>query len=196
MPESTMLRFIQLLPQASPKADFLLKDLPGSGKRIDVLCRVLAACFEWGPTSWPKSKLEVIAVIGNTKSLTFRDPIDQIPEGEVGWASVIRESLRENPPSYIAVSDDSLEDIVKRLQQLEKSSLWVLEEEGVSLSDINTIDVNTQNSFMLGDHRGFDSEAESIISRYDIQRISLGKKSYLSSHCLTAIISEFERKAS
>jgi tRNA (pseudouridine54-N1)-methyltransferase len=196
MPESTMLRFIQLLPQVSPRADFLLKDLPGSGKRIDVLCRVLAACFDWGPITWPKSKLEVIAMIGNTKSLTVRHPIEQMPKGEVGWAEVIRESLKGTPPRYVTVVDESLEDLVKRLIQSDEFPLRVLEEKGVMLSEVETIDPNTQNSFMLGDHRGFDSEAESIISRFDIQRISLGEKSYLSSHCLAAIISKFERKVS
>lgn len=193
MPESTMLRFVQVLPQVSPLGDFLLKDIPGSGKRIDVLCRDLAACFSWGPISWSMSDLEMIAVIGNTKILTFSDPQDQIPNGEVGWASVIRDSLREKPPNYVDVSEETLEDVIKRLNQAGDSKLWVLDEEGTSLFDIQTISPVTQNSFMLGDHKGFDSQTESTISQYNIQRISLGKKSYLSSHCLAAIISEFER---
>lgn len=193
MPESTMLRFVQVLPQVSPLGDFLLKDIPGSGKRIDVLCRDLAACFSWGPISWSMSDLEMIAVIGNTKILTFSDPQDQIPNGEVGWASVIRDSLREKPPNYVDVSGETLEDVIKRLNQAGDSKLWVLDEEGTSLFDIQTFSPVTQNSFMLGDHKGFDSQTESTISQYNIQRISLGKKSYLSSHCLAAIISEFER---
>jgi tRNA (pseudouridine54-N1)-methyltransferase len=193
MPESTMLRFVQILPQVSPKGDFLLKDLPGSGKRIDVLCRDLAACFDWGPTSWSTSHLEMIAVIGNVKILTFSDPQDQTPRGEVGWASIIRDSLREQPPSFVDVSEGTLEDVIKELNQSKNANLWVLDEEGVNLSDIEEIHPVTQNSFMLGDHRGFDSETEGIISQYNIQRISLGEKSYLSSHCLAAIISEFER---
>lgn len=193
MPESTMLRFVQILPQVSPKGDFLLKDLPGSGKRIDVLCRDLAACFDWGPTSWSKSHLEMIAVIGNTKILTFTNPQDQIPNGEIGWAAVIRGALRDTPSNYVDASEGTLEDVIKKLNQTEDSNLWVLDEKGVNLADIKTIHLDTQNSFMLGDHRGFDSEAEGIISQYNIQRISLGGKSYLSSHCLAAIISEFER---
>lgn len=193
MPESPMLRFVQILPQVSPKGDFLLKDLPGSGKRIDVLCRNLAACFDWGPTSWSKSHLEMIAVIGNVKILTFSDPQDQTPRGEVGWASIIRDSLMEQPPRFVDVSDGTLEDVIKELNQSKNSNLWVLDEEGVNLSDIEEIHPVTQNSFMLGDHRGFDSETEGIISQYTIQRISLGEKSYLGSHCLAAIISEFER---
>ncbi len=192
MPESTMLRFVQLLPHVSPKGDFLLKDLPGSGKRVDILCRDLAACFSWGPISWPKSDLEMIAVIANTKILTFRDPQNQIPRGEVEWASVIRESLREKPPNYIDVSEGTLEDVIKRLNQNRSSRLWVLDEQGDILFDNETVYPITHNSFMLGDHRGFDSQSESIIDQYNIQRLSLGKKSYLSSHCVATIISAFE----
>ncbi len=158
-----------------------------------MLCRDLAACFDWGPVSWSKSSLEIIAVIANTKILTFSDPKNQLPHGEVGWASVLKDSLRKNPPTYVDVSDGTLEDLVNRLLQIEGSNLWVLDEQGISLSDYQKILPYAQNSFILGDHRGFDSEAEGIISRFNIQRISLGGKSYLSSHCLAAIISEFER---
>ena len=193
MPESTMLRFVQILPHVSPKGDFLLQDLPGSGKRIDVLCRDLAACFSWGPLSWPLSSLEMTAVIGNTKILTFSDPEDETPSGEVGWAAVIRDSLRGKPPKYVDVSEGILDDAIKELTQANDSKLWVLDEQGINMFGTDVVSPVPQNSFMLGDHRGFDSQTESAISQYNIQRISLGKKSYLSSHCLAAIISEFER---
>ncbi len=189
-----MLRFIQLLPQASPEGEFLLKDLPGSGKRVDVLCRDLAACFEWGPIWFPKSNLELIALIGETTVLTFRYPQNQIPLGEVGWASVIKEALRGQEPAFVEVSEGSLDDIIGKLNQPKESGLWVLDEEGVHLSDIKAIHQFTQNSFMLGNHKGFDSQTKNLISELGIPKLSLGKKSYLSSHCLAAIISEFERK--
>jgi tRNA (pseudouridine54-N1)-methyltransferase len=193
MPESTMLRFVQILPQVSPEGEFLLKDLPGSGKRIDVLCRDLAACFSWGPIFWSLASLEMIAVIGNTKIMTFINPQDELPSGEMGWASVIRDSLREKPPNYVDISEGTLEDVIIRLNLARDSKLWVLDEQGTNLFDPHVVRPFTQNSFMLGNHRGFDSQTESIMSQYNIDRISLGKKSYLSSHCLAAIISEFER---
>lgn len=185
-----MLRFVQILPNASPKGDFILKDLPGSGNRIDVLCRVLAACFDWGPKFWSKSNLEVIAVISNSVILKFHNPGDQIPQGEIGWASVIRDVLQGRPHSFIDVVEGTVEDVLK---QLHDSAVWVLDEEGDDLSNFDIIHSTTQNSFMLGDHRGFDSQTVSLVSKYNLPRISLGKKSYLSSHCLAAIISEFER---
>lgn len=192
-PESTKLRFVQLLPQASPQGDFLLKDLPGSGKRIDVLCRDLAACFSWGPKSWPKENLELIAVIADSRILTCNFPGDETPESEVEWATVIRASLKEQPPDYVRVSDGSLDDIIKKYSKPPESMLWVLDEKGADISTIKTKQPIIQNSFMLGDHQGFNSQSESFISQYTLPRVSLGKKSYLSSHCVASIISEFER---
>jgi tRNA (pseudouridine54-N1)-methyltransferase len=193
MPESTMIRFLQVLPQVSPKGNFLLQDLPGSGKRIDVLCRILAACFEWAPITWPKSSLETIAIIGNTKILKFKDPESQKQMGELGWATVIRDSLRGEPPSFITVSNGILEDVIRELNQPPVSALWVLDEKGTMISEVPDVHSSPQNSFMLGDHRGFDSQTIEILSKYKIPKISLGSKSYLSSHCLAAIVSEFER---
>ena len=192
-PESIMLRFIQLLPQASQQGNFLLKDLHGSGNRIDVLCRDLAACFSWGPKSWPKENLELLAIIADSRILTFNLPGDEIPQSEVEWAIVIRNSLKEQPPNYVQVLDGSLEDVIKKYDKSPKSVLWVLDEEGSDISTIRTRLTTTQNSFMLGDHRGFNSQTESLISEYALPRVSLGKKSYLSSHCVASIISEFER---
>jgi len=191
--DSAMLQFIQLLPQVSPKGDFILRDLPGSGKRVDVLCRDLAACFSWGPTTWPKASLELIAIIADTTILTFRHPGDEIPQNEVEWASVIKDSLREQPPEWVGVSNGSVEEIIKMYCNPPESTLWVLDENGLHISEIETKLHRTQNSFMLGDHRGFNSQTEMLLAKYSLPRVSLGKKSYLSSHCLASIISEFER---
>ena len=193
MPESAMIRFLQLHPQVSAEGNFLLKDLPGSGKRIDVLCRGLAACFEWAPMTWPKSSLEMIAIIGGTKILRFREPANQTFGGELEWAIAIRDSLRGEPPGFITVSNGTLEDVIHELNKPPESVLWVLDEKGSKLSEVPDVHLAPQNSFMLGDHRGFDSQTLDVISKYKIPKISLGRKSYLSSHCLAAIISEFER---
>jgi tRNA (pseudouridine54-N1)-methyltransferase len=192
-PESTMLRFIQLLPNASPDGNFLLKDLPGSGNRIDILCRDLAACFSWGPRTWSKENLELVAVIANSKVLVFSNPDDVILEGEVAWATVIRDSLKGDPPDCVKVSDGSTEDIILSYSNPPKSILWVLDEAGPHISSDLLEESVTQNSFMLGDHNGFDSQTETLMYRYSLPKVSLGKKSYLSSHCVASIISEFER---
>jgi tRNA (pseudouridine54-N1)-methyltransferase len=189
----TMLRFIQLLPTIPPTGDFLLKDLPGTGKRIDVLCRDLAACFDWGPIDWISSQLEFIAIFSDEVILTFYKPPNDMPSGETGWAMVIKKALQGNPPDYIKGTNNNLESVIRELNDPPDSHLWVLHEEGEPFNDLKIQVFETQNSFMLGDYTGFEAQTEELISKYNLKRISLGKTSYLSSHCVVSIISKFER---
>ncbi|MGY5853427.1 MAG: hypothetical protein RTU92_07690 [Candidatus Thorarchaeota archaeon] len=187
-----MLRFIQILPNVSPKGDFILKDLPGSGQRIDILCRVLAACFEWGPNTWPIDKLEVKSVLGNEVTLSFKYT-ELKPMGEVEWATIIQDSLRGNPPDFVTIQDVGLEYIVKVISDTPSSNLWVLEEGGKPLEEEIKLKESAQNSFMLGDNRGFDSQTQELTKSYGIPSISLGTTPYLSSHCVANVISRLER---
>jgi tRNA (pseudouridine54-N1)-methyltransferase len=194
MPESTILRFIQILPNVSIEGDFILKDLPGSGKRIDVLCRVLAACFDWAPNLLEKSNIEVIAVIGDSVILRLENPGELLPKGEKAWAKVIKESLQGTVPEYVHIAHGTLESVILEYTKSTNANLWVLHEDGEQVNLQEVAKSTTDNSFMLGDHRGFNSQTEELVSRYTLKKISLGKTSYLSSHCVALIISEFERK--
>jgi len=160
-----ILRFILILPSVSEKGQFKLRDLPGSGGRVDILCRSLAACFDWGPATWPKSMLELVAVIANKVTLRVQDPGKLLPRGEAQWAETIRRVL----------------------------NVWVLEETGKPFGEIKTMNPDGENTFIVGDHRGFDSQTQLTLDDHSIYRISVGKRSYLSSHCIAAIISKFER---
>ncbi len=188
-----MLRFILILPDTPSNGDFLLKDLPGSGKRIDILCRSLAVCFDWAPTSWPKSQLEFVAVLSNEIVITFNDPSEALPVGEVEWAKVIKSTLRGEPQTFTSVREIELDDLVSQILESDNSLVWVLDEEGIPMSSDTNLDLSAQNSFMLGNHRGFNSYAQEVIQRFGIPRVSLGTRSYLGSHCVAAMIALFER---
>ena len=193
MPHSTKLRFILILPNVSPWGDFVLKDLPGSGKRIDVLCRLLSSSFEWGPNTWEKSNIEVIAVIRDSVVLRVQYPEQNLPSGERAWGQVIKESLKGNPPDYVEVKEGNLESVIIEYNNPPSSSMWILHEDGEELNLQEIVISGTDNSFMLGDHRGFNSQTEDLVSKYTLRKVSLGAISYLSSHCVARIISEFER---
>lgn len=190
---SPVLRFIQLLPSVPASGAFLLKDLPGSGKRIDVLCRDLAACFQWGPHLWPSTQLEFVAYLDKRIALTVTAPEGAPPKGEVPWAEILKDSLNDAPPSFIAVEEVNLAELIGRFNSNSNCYLWVLHEHGLNISECEFTLSESQNSFMLGDHRGFDSQTEDMIEQHGLRRVSLGSTSYLSSHCVAAIISVFER---
>jgi tRNA pseudouridine-54 N-methylase len=191
MEQVAHLRFILHLPGLPEDGDFLFKDLPGSGKRIDVLCRSLAACFDWGPATLDKSNLELVALIGEASCLRIKNPDIDVPRGEVWWARAIKEALSGNPPSFIAVENLSLEGVVEEVLATGES-LWVLDEAGSSFDQGNVLSMDAQNSFIIGDHRGFNSEALKVFDDHSIYRIALGRTSYLTSHCVATIISMYE----
>ncbi len=188
-----LLRFIQILPQSSTDGKFLLRDLPGSGKRIDILCRGLAACFDWGPSTWPRSQLELTAVIGNEIVLTFRHSGEDHVKGEPQWGSIIRDAMKGHLFDDVIIKHSSLQEFITDLLASAGSQLWVLEEDGMSISSCIGKDLASQNSFIVGDHKGFDSWTQRVIDNCNIPIVSLGAASYLSSHCIAAVISEFER---
>jgi len=188
-----MIRFIQILPKVSDKGDFLLQDLPGSGKRIDLLCRDLEACFDWGLTKWPREQIKFIAVLADSVILRFEDPKEAMPRGERAWAEVIKNAIQNNPPFFVRVSKGDLESVIRELNSPPESRVWVLYEDGIPIENCKFSISEAQNSFMLGDHRGFDSKTEKLMSKFNLGKISLGNISYLSSHCVVSIISKFER---
>jgi tRNA pseudouridine-54 N-methylase len=192
MEQVAHLRFILHLPGLSEDGDFLFKDLPGSGKRIDVLCRSLAACFDWGPSTLDKSNLELVALIGEASCLRIKNPDTDVPRGEVWWGCAIKDALNGNPPPFITTENLSLEEVVEKILTNDKSRLWVLDEAGSSFDQREPPDMDAQNSFIIGDHRGFNSEALTVFADHSIYRLSLGSTSYLTSQCVAAVISMYE----
>jgi tRNA (pseudouridine54-N1)-methyltransferase len=187
-----LLRFIQLLLDGPRDGRFILKDLPGSGKRIDLLCRDLAACFDWGPDQWPRNALELIVLLPEDVALLFHHPGGRIPVGERAWAEEIQSVLDGNDSDLIEKQSVDTKELLRSLLAEENSSLWVLEESGPDIRSITNLDVEAQNSFILGDHQGFGKDILHMISQLDISPISLGPHSYLSSHCIASVISEME----
>ena len=180
------------MPDIPTSGKFILRDLPGSGNRVDILCRSLQACFEWGPVSWQKSKLEFVAVIADKLVLRFSSPSLQESKGEVWWASVIQESLKGHPPPYADCYSASLSEVLEKLVKHSRSNIWALDESGIEISDWALYSSSSQNSFMLGDRWGFNSNTQKVMKQLGIDRISLGETSYLGSHCVATIISKLE----
>ncbi|MHA2067738.1 MAG: hypothetical protein ACXABY_25530 [Candidatus Thorarchaeota archaeon] len=192
MEQVAHLTFILYLPEVSGAGKFHFKDLPGSGKRIDVLCRSLAACFDWAPSTIDPTNLEVIALVGSSTGLRIRNPGKDKPRGEISWASALKDALSGDPPKFIAIDNLSLKDIVEEIQTDSDTHLWVLDETGASVGQETLVDFNAQNIFIIGDYKGFDGEALKVFDDHSIYRLSLGSTSYLTSHCVAAIISMYE----
>lgn len=185
-------RFIHVFSSIPAKPDFHLKDLPGSGNRIDILCRGLAACFDWAPELIRKENIQYYAVLSDEITLKFAYTPDCIGRGETWWASIIQQVLQGENVDFCHKMDWDLEKTMKSTIQ-EGFNLYVLDENGIPLDNALQQSNSSQNSFMLGDHRGFALDAQELLDEMDVQQVSLGEKSYLGSHCVAQVVSNHER---
>ena len=134
--------------------------------------------------------LEFVAVIAGKITLRVRDPGGLLPRGEVQWAEAIRRILGESKIDFGQCQRLGLPELLAELHQ---GHVWALEETGEPFRESRITNPHGENTFIVGDHRGFDSQTQRTLDDHSIYRLSIGKTSYLSSHCIAAIISKFER---
>ena len=70
-------------------------------------------------------------------------------------------------------------------------SLYWLEENG---RNIRGAEICSPALFMLGDHKGFSIQAEKMLKKMKVPRISLGPLPYFTSHCITIVSEELIRR--
>jgi len=137
--------------------------------------------------------LELVAVIADNIALRVRNPEEPLPRGEVQWAKAIQRVLEGKSTDLIDIERTGLHELLEDLLSEQEEHVWALEETGEPLITHENIDPRGNNSFILGDHQGIDSQTSHMLDDHSIYRLSIGNTSYLSSHCVAAVISKFER---
>jgi len=104
------------------------------------------------------------------------------------WTKILKKVLAGKTHSGITVERLSFEALIR--DRTEHSSVYVLEEGG---RDIYDVEIAENPVFVLGDHVGLPKKVEAYALRYG-QKISLGKKPYLASTCVTILNYIIDRK--
>ena len=97
------------------------------------------------------------------------------------WQNILKKVLSGKKHPGITLNKKSFESLVKEKAKIK--NIFVLEETG-KISDLN--DISPNSFFILGDHIGLPKKAENFVLRYG-EKISLGKKPYLASSCITIL---------
>ncbi|KAA0001017.1 MAG: tRNA (pseudouridine(54)-N(1))-methyltransferase TrmY [Thermoplasmata archaeon] len=175
-----------------------LKDLPGSAGRLDILARCINASF-WlshdirrdvvfhtilhGEPSPPVyirfegSKLRKVSPDERSIAIFIKKAIERIKE----------EKEIESTPG-IFVSRKNFERLIKEHRD---KKYYLLVEDG---KYIEHVEICNEPFFFLGDHKDLDDDEKELLYEYDAEPISLGKRSYLASHCITIINWLLDRK--
>ncbi|MEM3696947.1 MAG: tRNA (pseudouridine(54)-N(1))-methyltransferase TrmY [Candidatus Bathyarchaeia archaeon] len=97
------------------------------------------------------------------------------------WKQILKKALSGKPHPGVSLSKTSFEALIR--VKAETSKIYVLEEGG---KDIFETEIGANPIFVLGDHVGLPKKVEAFALRYG-EKVSLGKKPYLASSCITIL---------
>lgn len=193
-----MRRFVVVGHKAASAPGFSLKDLAGTGGRIDVLARCMPAAFlvshglradvelttlHLGPPAAPKAvrlesaRLRHLNPDERTTALLLEKALGAPTTGPV-W--------QEATPG-VFVAHLSLAELLDAPQ----GALFVLHEEG---TDIASIAVPGDATFVLGDHLGFAPDEEALLAALGARRVSLGPVSLQADQCIVVLHNHLDRR--
>jgi len=189
------MRTFVLWSHATTSPRFNLKDLPSSGKRIDVVARCVISAL------WLSYRLRqdarIFIVLNGApeppKTVLFHPEIKRVSPDERSIALWIKKALERHEgrrdkewvtlSNGIKISGMSFQDVIKLLLEEGCENFYVLHERG---RDVDRVEIGKNPVFILGDHQGLPKNDVNFALRYG-ERISLGRESYLASACISVI---------
>jgi tRNA (pseudouridine54-N1)-methyltransferase len=181
-----MRRFVVLAHKVPTSGEFSLNDLPGTGGRVDVLCRAVGASFF--VSHGIRTDTETTLLVQNSVQVRIAgDRVRRLNPDERSTAAILQLALRgatteevETTPGVI-VSPSSLPQVLDRLYQLEAHPV-VLHEQG---NPMDSFAFPESPAFILSDHEDFSDEDEAALA--DLPRLSLGSVVLHTSQCITIL---------
>ncbi len=202
----TMREFIVVGHKARTDGNFNLNDLPGSGGRMDILCRCVNSAL-FLSHDLRRDVVIYLVLLGEPdaprivkfegKNVRYLNP-DERSSG-----SLIKKALeknasprwRESMPGVwmrLGVLADLLEEVLT-----DEKRLFYMREDGNDIRDElnndNYINMPDDTVFILGDHTGMTPEEETVIQDSDAKTINVGPISLHADHCIILVNNEMDR---
>ncbi|MCD6512564.1 MAG: tRNA (pseudouridine(54)-N(1))-methyltransferase TrmY [Thermoplasmata archaeon] len=186
----TTYRHFYVKSHAKTSPDINLKDLPGSAGRLDIVARCINSAF-WLSYGIRKNVIFHTILHGEPRAPVYirmeGKKLRKVTPDERNIAIFIGKALKkfdtnaeiESTPG-IFVSRKTFEEL---LEENKDKNFYLLDEEG---DDIFNVKIENP-FFILGDNADIAEEEKRLLDKYDAKKISIGKKSYLSSHCIAII---------
>jgi tRNA (pseudouridine54-N1)-methyltransferase len=191
-------------PRCRTADDFLIRDVPGTSGRLDVVCRVLAATFravpDWSPF------LEFLAVLGGPPNPPLLLRVSNvsnagIPEGELALALILKTLLNRYRTAgaeqlaawpQFALTRQGFEDTLRAVAKRRAQSYYLVER-GTPLKSVH-LNLTSPQVFVLGDDRGLPSEHEALLLQHSAKEVAIGKQSLLGSHAVSLLLLELAHR--
>jgi len=167
-------RRVFIVKSNTAKTKFLLKDLPGSGGRIDILCRCVNSAF---CLSHDIRRDTVLYLCFSGKTIKFvGKELKHLTPDERGIAILIRKALEGAPTPGIYISEKSFREIILEREE----EIIYLDEKG---EDISNLKLKKDMCFVLAGHLGFNKEDQEFLEKIG-KKISISPKILHADHCI------------
>jgi len=176
------------------RGDVNLNDLPGSG-RIDVIARCINAAiflshdirrdvlfFAYFPRIGARLKID-------SSKVKYLNPDERSTAALIRNAIVRMDDVEKRTSPGFYIKRASLEEVLQELSNLGK--VYYLREDG---QDIRKVNIEGDAAFILSDSVNMSGEEEMKIIQNVQGIISVGPKSILSSHTITIVHNELDRR--
>ncbi|RLE66290.1 MAG: tRNA (pseudouridine(54)-N(1))-methyltransferase TrmY [Thermoprotei archaeon] len=188
--------FLIKASKARTSPDFNIKSFASSSGRLDVIARAILAalrlsngtrenvtflCVLEGPPNPPK----LLKVVGSE--------VEELPESEISIGEIFLRLFKGEKIKGFYLENKSFKEIVSEYVRNPQAVVYYLERYGVDIRDID-FPKGKSLVFILGDHIGLDKESELFLKKMKIQAISLGPKVYFTTHCITIVNEELDRR--
>lgn len=180
--------------------DFTLKDLPGSGGRMDLVARCVISAL-WLSRKMRKDSRIYISLNGPpnpTLALRFDGgELERVAPDERNVAIWIKKVLKRGDMESrewrgvhdgVSLSSMGFKDIIGEMR---KKQIYLLHEGG---KDVRDVELSDNPVFVLGDHMGLPENEKEFLERRETKKISLGPESYFSSQSITLVHNELDRR--
>jgi tRNA (pseudouridine54-N1)-methyltransferase len=184
--------------------EFLIRDVPGTSGRLDVVCRILISAYRSVPEL--SASIHVNAVLGGPPNPPLLLQVDNVmpggfPESELECALIIKgllyrhrtKGIQHNPhwPQFTLNTRDfckTMHDVISN-----KTQILYLVETGKPLQQVQ-LDLNQPIVLILGDDQGLSPEHEKEVYSLPIQETSIGTRSLLGSQVISLVLVELMRR--
>ena len=197
-----MREFIVVGHKARTDGNFNLNDLPGSGGRMDILCRCIN-CALFLSHDLRRDVIIYLVLLGEPdmpKIVKFKgENVKYLNPDERSSGSLIKKALERSAiPRWrestrgVWVRVGGLADLLEEVLIKDKR-LFYLQEDGGDIRDRFKENVPDNTVFVLGDHTGMTPEEETVILDSDAKTINVGPISLHADHCIILVNNEIDR---
>ncbi len=190
-------------PRTRTDDKFLIRDVPGTSGRLDVVCRILIAAYRTTPIF--TSYIQVNAILGGPPHSPLLLQIDDVnsgefPESELNCALIIKGLLHNYRTSktersrlwpQFSITAKSFDETLKEVASSTSQILYLVEK-GKPLDQVK-ISFDQPITLILGDDQGLPVEHEKLVYQYPVQEVSIGTRSLLGSQVVSLFLLEMAR---